>query len=94
MNLKDYRHTTINFKNRFYLTNSCVGSIVVIIRRCQRWGPGPIPGPRIHTLWSFRAMSGVCFGGGGVDSDYDDLQYSDDDGRVVVFDAFGVASET
>jgi len=29
----------------------CVGSIVVIIRRCQRWGPGSIPGPRISPSW-------------------------------------------
>ena len=28
----------------------CAGSIVVIIRRCQRWGPGPIPGLRIPEI--------------------------------------------
>jgi len=33
------------------------------------------------------------YGNGGVDSGDDDLQYSDDNGRVVVFDAEGVASE-
>ena len=52
-------------------------------------------GNKKKTLWTKdKGLSRVCFvRGGGVDSDVDSLRYSLDDGRVVVFNAEGVASE-